>query len=205
MFNSDDCIGVLGRRGTGKTFLSRQIQNAYPRKIIFDVLHDPVYANVPNQLYGFEEYCNFILKTENASSFEVVVNFDVENADNSDVFNEMLRIAYYRGSVLIVIEEVQSFTSAHLMPKWLQECFFTGRHRDIALIFTTQRPARCHKDMLSQCHHIFCGKLHTRADIDHVSNFLGNSADDITMLNDREFLYWNGSEISKINNSLQKL
>jgi len=187
MLKSTDVIGIMGRRGCGKSFLGGKLRNVFPRRVIFDTTHE---HTGPLMVYDFKQFSQVMLYTENASQFEIIVRFDIEHSKKSEEFDEMLKILYYRGSVCIVLEEIQNFSSPHSISPFLEHIFTTGRHRDLAVIYTTQRPGQLHKTALSQSSHIFCGQLHDRNDLNQVGNFMGADSKKLAHLPEYHFLWW---------------
>jgi len=200
--SSTDIFLSLGRRGSGKSYLLRRISAAYPRKVIFDSLGE--YTDTDGSLcYSFEEFTQAVLNTEHDSSFTIIFRFDPEKEDSRPEFNEALRILWYRGNCFVLIEEIQLFASTHAMPLWLKNALLTGRHRNLALGFSTQRPGECHKTIISQANHVFAGSLHEKNDLDYVRSVVGEGAYQCPLLQPRQFIYFRpGQEITKINNDL---
>lgn len=188
-FKDTDVFLFLGRRGSGKSYLARRVSGAYPRKVIFDTLGE--YTTSDGTLcHSFDDFSQKLLETENSQSFTLIYQFDIESADQGDEFNHALRCIYYRGNVLVIVEEIQNFASTHHLPHWLRQSLFTGRHRNMALAFTTQRPGECHKSIISQANHCFFGPLHEKNDTDYCKAVLGSHAQTLSTLPDREFLYF---------------
>lgn len=205
MFNQIDVVAVFGRRGSGKSYLAQKIQSLYPKRVTFDTLNE--YTD-GIQCTNFNDFANALqnLKAQNAQSFHLVYQFNIEGVNHDDEFNQAMRLCYYFGGLTVTIEEIQSFCSVHKMPHWLKNSLLTGRHQNMAIIVTTQRPGECHKTIMSQCSHIFTGQLHDRNDIKYVSNFIGTEANDLYLLDQREFLHFtHGSEIRKMSNDFQYL
>lgn len=199
MFTSTDVFLTLGRRGSGKSYLARRISEAYPRRVTFDLLDEHVDGDA---VYTFDEFCEKIKGLENASSFNVVFKFSPESIDLSNEFDHALRILWHRGNVCITVEEIQEFCGTHSMSHWLRQQLLTGRHRNNALIFTTQRPGECHKTIVSQASHVFAGSLHEKNDIDYVRSVLGERAYELQNLPPRDFLWFRpGQNIQKIDNN----
>lgn len=191
MFRSIDVIEIFGRRGCGKSYLCQKIQNMYPRLIIFDSLGEYNEEDFgENVFYNYFSFSEFILKTENENNFRALIKFDVDNSRYNEEFHHMLRLIYHRGNLCLVIEEIQNFCSPHYIPHFLLQLFLTGRHQNLAVILTTQRPGTLNKNILSQATHIFCGSLHSKNDVREVSQFLGEDADKLTALKDRQFYWW---------------
>ena len=192
---SIDVIGFFGRRGCGKSFLCKKVQSAFPRLFIFDSLHE---YEGENEIYNFDEFCEAVKQSIGKSSFTYIIRFDIETAKKSETFEQMIRLLYYRGSVTIVIEEIQNFCTPHFIGHYLENAFLTGRHRDLSILYTTQKPSTVNKKILSQSTKIFCGGLQTRGDIFEVANFLGDVSKSISELKDRHFLFWEIGQAPKV-------
>lgn len=204
-FNSTDCILIMGRRGCGKSYLARKVQDIYPRKIVFDTLHE--YEGVGEHVHSFDEFCNKLIELNNSrpDNFTLIVNFDPETVSSDDEFNEMLRLSYYFGNVQIVIEEVQEYSTTHQLPHWLKKLLLTGRHQNISLLFTSQRPGEINKTILSQCLHIFCGQIVEGNDLRYIASFLRQDSQKLSTLPDRQFIYFSPAGIIQINNELKNI
>lgn len=199
MFKSTDVIGIFGRRGSGKSFLGKKIQTAFPRRIIFDT----TFEYDGQIITSYDEFAEFMLAHENSKEFEVIVRFDIDTSKKSEQFDEMVKLIYARGSVLVVIEEIQNFCTPYQMSPYLEHLFTTGRHRDLAVIFTTQRPAQVHKTAMSQCTHIFCGQLHDKNDLNQVSNFLGRESKELSNLKEHHFIWWRPGKIVQLDDNFR--
>lgn len=187
----------MGRRGCGKSFLAKKIQDIYPRKIIIDTLNE--YSS-PDLIYSFHEFCEKIKQCQHLNSFTLIYQFDPESEKSIDEFNEILRICYYFGNIQIVIEEIQIFASPHYMPHWLKQCLLIGRHQGLSMMFTTQRPGELNKTILSQCAHVFCGQMIEGNDVKYVSSFLNQNSEKLINLPQREFIYFSTQGIKQIKN-----
>lgn len=200
MFQQTDKILIMGRSGCGKSYLGRRLQSIWPRRIIIDSLNE--YDGEKEVFYDFNLIADRLIKAEKNKEreFTLVFQADPEIEDNLEVFNQLIRIGYYYGDLLIVVEEVQNFSSPHQLPHWLRNALLTGRHKGLALMFTSQRPGEVNKTIVSQCAHIFCGNLIDKNDINYVSGFLNEDANKLINLKDREFIYRSPSGIEKITN-----
>lgn len=188
-FKADDCILIMGRRGCGKSYLAQRLQKIWPRRVILDTLAD---YNEGEIVRSFSEFCEKMqeLKKSAANKFTVVYKFNPESELTDAEFNEILRVCYYFSGLQIVIEEIHNFASPHRLPKWLRNCLLTGRHQNISIMVSTQRPGELNKTILSQSTHIFCGQITEGNDLDYLKKFLKNYAEKLISIPARRFLYF---------------
>ncbi len=199
MFASTDCVLVLGTRGCGKSYLSKKCQEAWSRIFIYDTVME--YTDDDGFIVrDFNSFCEFLKSNESSDSFVLIYQASPEDSDEQEIiFNQIMRVCYYTGNMLIVIDEVVNVSSPHNLPKWLKENYLTGRHQNIAVMATTQRPGELHKTILSQSNHIFCGRIVETNDLNYVKSFLNKPKEDLANLPDREFFYKNKTSVTKIN------
>lgn len=203
-FSHIDVITILGRRGCGKSFLGKEIQKVFPRKFIFDVINE-YHGDVEIRTFG--EFKAFIerIEYEKLSKFTAIIKFNIDDPRRFDVFDQMVRVLFHLGSCTIVVEEVQNFIDPHNIGDYFSHAFTMGRHRDLSVIMTTQRPSKMHKDALSQSTHIFCGNLTSKSDISHVADALNMKGESIANLDDCEFYHFcpfNNPKVQKINTKI---
>lgn len=200
MIKETDCVLIMGTRGTGKSFLGRNLQKLWPRRVIFDPL-DEYESDVVAT--NFSELAEILAEFDRTGRdrFEIVVKSDPEVDRSDEELEQMLRICYYFGHIQIVMEEVQLCSTPHSLPKWLKNALLTGRHQGLSLLFTTQRPGELNKTILSQCNHIFCGRIVEGNDVRYVSSFLNESSDRLSSLPDRKFLYFHNGRVLEVQNS----
>ena len=188
----------MGQRGCGKSYLAQGIQKIWPRRIILDTLSDYNEGEVVHSFHEFAERLQHFHSEKN--DFTLIYKFDPESDLSAEEFEEILRLSYYFGNVQIVIEEIHNFSSPHVLPKWLKNCLLTGRHQNVSLLVTTQRPGELNKTILSQCGHIFVGKIVEGNDLRYISAFLRQDANRLVSLPERRFLYFSKNGVQEISN-----
>lgn len=210
MIKATDCIAIMARRGHGKSHLAKGIQKIWPKRVIIDSLSE--YQEEKKKKNGdfensiivnnFDLFCQKMdeLKNNKSEKFVLIFNFDPESDLNLEIFENILRICFYFQNIQIVIEEVQLYSSPHFLPHWLKQCLLVGRHKGLSLLFTTQRPGELNKTILSQCSHIFCGKITEGNDLKYISNFLNQDAEKLINIQHRKFLYFSDDGIKEISN-----
>lgn len=190
----------MGRRGCGKSYLAKRLQELWPKRVIIDSLNE--YKD-GDKVKTFKDFCEKLIEFKNtkAKSFVLVFQFNPEEELNEETFNQILRVCYYFGNIQIVIEEVQLYASPHRLPHWLKQCLLTGRHKGLSLLFTTQRPGELNKTILSQCAHIFCGQIVEGNDLRYIASFLNQDAQRLSSLPERRFIYFSDDGIKEISNN----
>lgn len=202
MFISSDKTLIMGRSGCGKSYLCRRLQKIWPRRVIIDSLAE--YQDEKERFTTFDAITARLKKAKetNEKEFTLVFQFDPEIESGDEIFNQLLRVCYYFENILVVIEEVQVFSSPHYLPHWLKTSLLTGRHKNMALMFTSQRPGEVNKTIVSQCRHIFCGNLIDKNDLNYVSGFLNENSEKLINLKDRNFIYRGPHGISEVTNEI---
>lgn len=193
MIGPTDITTIFGQRGSGKSTLGRSISELYRRVIVIDRLREWTEGDlITDNLIEAE---NFLINSLGKSNFKLIFQFNIEaeSETQSAVFNSLLRSIYYRGkisgeNICLLVEEVHFFASTHKVEKWLSECIFTGRHANLAIIASSQRPATVNKALISQSANIFIGQLYEKRDIDYIYDCIGDIAENIPKLNKFEFL-----------------
>lgn len=201
MMSPTDCLLVMGRRGCGKSYLAQRLQKLWPRRVIIDSLDEYRDGDIVS---NFEDFTEKLIeyRKKQLKEFELIYQFDPENDLSADEFNEILRVLFHFSNIQIVIEEVQLYSTPTMLPKWLKHCLLIGRHRNLSLLFTSQRPGQINKTIISQCAHIFCGQIFEGNDLKYVSNFLNQSTEKLINLPDRKFLYFSKDGIREISNNI---
>lgn len=175
MFGPTDITIIFGKRGCGKSVLQRRISSCYPRLVVIDRLKEHRDGDFVTK--DFNQFANFLSRamTENWATFKLVLQFDVEQKteDQENVFSHAVRLVYKWGeitrkNIALSVEEVQHFAGPTSIDHWLFESVMTGRHSNMALLASSQRPASVHKGLVSQASHVFIGQLFERRDIEYL-------------------------------------
>lgn len=205
MFNSTSRICIFGISGSGKTTLCRNLQKYFLNVFIFDTLNEYTEEDVNGNVFrDFKSFSNFVIDTKEKNGVRAVFQFDIENPNNAEIFDECIKLLYYRGNCTIVIEEIQNFASTHTIPPYLKQVSLTGRHRNISFITTTQRIAECHKTVLSQAHHRFCGYCDNPTDKKTLREW-GIPENEIDQIDFYEFVWKDGKDIYWVDNKMNFL
>ena len=205
MIGPTDITAIFGQRGSGKSQLGRAISKLYPRRVIIDVLKEWKPSEADLITDNFFEACDFLLRTLGNKSWTLVFQFDLDthSKDRMKVFNALIRTVYKRGektgeNVCLLIEEVHFYCTSGSTEEWLANSATTGRHANMPMIVSSQRPAQVAKLLVSQAANIFCGSLHEKRDIEYLRQTIGDDADKIPSLEQYHFLFHKIGEQSQI-------
>ena len=196
MISPTDIVIAFGLRGSGKSFLTRKLSEAFPRRVVFDRLQE---WSDENAIFvsTFEDFAREWQRVHALNRFTIVFQFDIESSSEiqSAEFNEVIRIVYKSGRstghfTTLFIEEIHFFAGPHFIEPWLFEATLTGRHSHIGIIANTQRPASVHKSIISQATHIFVGQLFEPRDMEYLAATIGDAAFRAKSLQKRQFLHF---------------
>ncbi len=127
-------IGVVGRRGSGKSTSAKKLLQATPRLFLFDVMGE--HSWVPNPL-SIPDWPRFVAWSGGEQQFAgalIPEDLDAELAT-------FARAAYDRGDCLVGLEEVPMYCSPGALPDALDRLVRLGRHRQVSVVWTAQRMA----------------------------------------------------------------
>jgi ABC-type dipeptide/oligopeptide/nickel transport system ATPase component len=203
-FSNIDKVLIIGASGCGKSYLGRIVQKSFNRIVCFDIMNE-YHVKDDFVINNFQEYSQMIrrIENENLKSFFYVVKFSIDDDhEMMEMFlNQALRLNFHVGNMTTVIEEVQEYCDPYNIPKYVRKSMLMGRHHELSFVMTSQRPALLNKTIISQCTHIFCGRLVDKNDLKYVSAFLGRDSKELSSLSKGEFLWYdttNSHSIRKI-------
>lgn len=209
-FGPTDKIAIFGRSGCGKSTLQTAITSCYPRLIVIDRMREHSSGDFITS--NFEDYARFLTQMiqTNQPRFKLVYQFDIEClTDQQEMFFEQaLRLAYRYGQVTgnnlcLSVEEVQFFAPPTYIPHWLKECVLTGRHANLAVVVSSQRPAAVHKDLVSQSSHLYVGQLFEMRDMEYLRHTIGEAAFQAKELPQGEFLHYSLGQVRRVSNGFR--
>lgn len=204
-FRANHVTAILGRRGCGKSTLSKNIQNVYPRRFIFDVVND--YPHVAHKIQEFQQLKNYLPVLKSAKHFEIVFQAPPfqDRKKRTLVFDHVLRVLFTVKNLTVVIGEVQTFSHSHMMTEGFEDTLMMGRHANVSMIIDTQRTANMHKDIVGMCDHIFMGQMHEKNDIIYLADSTGVAKEILPQLPVGDFMWWRpgGHDIVKITTQIE--
>jgi ABC-type dipeptide/oligopeptide/nickel transport system ATPase component len=138
-------VGIVGRKGTGKSTHLGKLLRYCPRFVAFDVMGE--HSTTQNRLERPAQLAHFLKWSRGQSRFACAY---VPAADPEEEIEEVARLVYARGDLCFLCEEVPLYTQAGYMPPLFGKLARTGRHKQIDLCWTAQRAAEVPKVLTSQ-------------------------------------------------------
>ena len=139
-------VGIVGRKGSGKSTRTATLLKYAPRIIAWDPMDDHSRL-LPD---SFDTICTLLddyfeeTKSHQTFACDYVPGDNLEND-----FEELCVLAYDHGPLLFVVEEAPLVCRANFMPPTFGKIVRTGRHRGIDLLWTAQRASEVSRTLTS--------------------------------------------------------
>lgn len=153
-------LGLFGARGSGKSRKAKQfLSDERPARVLvwdtMDEYNDHAQA-VPS--------LSVMLGRSAAPAFALRYVPRGTDRELAARFGAFCALAYARGDLVLVVEELQRVTAPSWAPAEWSDCTLRGRHRRLAIIGISQRPANVDKNFFSMATFLSTGRLAFPAD-----------------------------------------
>jgi hypothetical protein len=138
-------VGVVGRKGSGKSTRVQVLLRYCPRFVVFDVMGEHAKEN-GNRLETTRQLSEFLRWSRQQPAFAATF---VPSGELDEEIEEVARLIYARGELCFVCEEVPLYTQAGYMPPLFGKLIRTGRHQQIDIVWTAQRAAEVPRTVTS--------------------------------------------------------
>jgi hypothetical protein len=132
-------LGIIGRKGTGKSTLTKEILQHGEREFIFDTAGDHTW--VPDRFTEIDQAYQYIF--DQASSPAPFIGSFVPEGDDDETlqrdFSEISTAIWESGNVTYVVEELPMLSNPQWAPPRFNRILRLGRHRAINIAYTGQR------------------------------------------------------------------
>jgi DNA helicase HerA-like ATPase len=163
---SNVVISIFGRKGGGKSFLTKEIIEEHRRVFIFDTV-----GEYEGAIESFEAGVQATLEAQEKRRFKIA--FRIVNDEDA---LRLMRLVYDVPRTLVVFEETSFYCSPSYLPEELARFVRYGRHREISQIYISRRPAEISRDLTAQSDIIVSFQQHEPADLEYLGRVMGPEA-----------------------------
>lgn len=185
MSSEKKIILILGKRGTGKSYLANKLIAGERRLLVFDTLGEYAGGVVFDSEYAvkFKEFWRSVYR----KNFRLIYRPLKPDAEIDDI----AELVFLLGNMTFLVEEVDCYCTSYQISDSFAHIIQRGRHKDITLIGVTQRPYGIHRLLTSQAKEIYIFGTNEPRDIDYLKILLGVEVEaKLKELKQYEYLHW---------------
>ena len=178
-------ILVIGKRGSGKSWLVKKLIEDHRRLLVYDIMSEYTGGIV----FGTETGLDFNLFWGHVykKDFSLIYR-PVQPKQEIDL---LARLVFALGNMTFVVEEIDSICSAYDLPETFSRIIARGRHRNITLIGVTPAPFGIHRDLTRQAKEIYVFSTNEPRDRFYFRSLLGKEIESkLDALGQYEYVKW---------------
>src|SRR4030043_512186 len=176
---------ILGKRGTGKSYLANKLIENEKRLLIFDTLGEYNNGVVFDAEYAerFREFWKRVYRG----------NFRLINRplNPESEIDEIAELVFLLGNMTFLVEELDCYCTSWQISDAFAHIIQRGRHQNISLIGVTQRPFGTHRLLTSQAKEIYIFGTNEPRDRDYLKLLLGEQIEaKLDQLQQYQYVHW---------------
>lgn len=185
---------IFGRKGSGKSTLGENLMSVYRRVIFFDFLNEHS-KSAKFKVRSARDFIAFDKKHPNTSVIFASYTFEDES-EHSEEVEAILNYLYKTGEntdknaeTVLFFEEGQFYFPEKLLTFTLKKIITGGRHAQLNMIITTQRPAQISKALVSSADIVYMSFIWEKNDYEYIKrSFPQEVVSKFEFLHDGKFL-----------------
>lgn len=180
-------VGIIGRKGTGKSTYLEDLLQGEDRVVVFDAMAEHGDWS-PNELASSEELKEFELwaKKRRFAAANYVPGEEIEAE-----IEAVSQLVYEFGRISFAVEEVPLICSPSYLPKKFGKLIRTGRHRLIDIYWTAQRAGEVSRTLTSLTDEFVLFSQTEPRDLDAIASRCGaDVADCVAHLGKHDYIKW---------------
>lgn len=173
---------ILGKRGSGKSFLVKQYVKTFDRYLVFDTLGEYTEGIIFTDIGELHEFWGKNLDKK----FKLIY----QPLQPEEEFPAICNMAWACENLVFIVEEVDRFSDSFHLSYEFANIVQRGRHRNITLIAISQRPYRVNRTLSSQVKELYTFQQSEPRDIAFLSEFIGQDVEKVRNLPQYNYLHW---------------
>lgn len=186
LIKSNQRVAIIGKTGSGKSYLIRKVSHQFKRVLFFDPKHE--HGDLKGQTTHTVETTKKVLEKKD-NFFIIYQPYDL----SPETWNEVCEAVFRKGNMVVVMDEVERWSSPRVV-EWHDKIIRMGRTRGIGIIHLIQRPAFIDNYILSESEHFIIFNLNLESDRKKVEGVIGEVAEKARDLTAYHFLYYSPLE-----------
>ena len=178
-------ILIIGKRGSGKSYLAQKMIADHRRLLVYDIMSEYTGGIV----FGTEthsEFCTFWLM-----SYKRNFRLIYRPIQPKKEIEDLASCVFALGNMTFVVEEIDSICTAYDLPETFSRLIARGRHRNITLIGVTPAPFGIHRDLTRQAKEIYVFNTKEPRDRDYLRTLLGQGIEaKLDALEQYQYVKW---------------
>lgn len=167
-------ITIFGRKGSGKSFLTKEITEDHDRVLALDSLGEYGREHKFEVFTDFDSLVDRLVEAEEEPTFRISARLV-----NDEEALDTLRVAREISNQLIVIEEASLYCSPTQLPEEIAWLIRYGRHQEIDLIFVARRPSEVNRDVTAQSDIVVTFQQREPRDVVYLRSMFGVEAEKV--------------------------
>jgi len=195
----NEIVVVLGKKGSGKTFMARSLVKDKRRLVVYDPMRQ--FSSCGVVLGHFEDILSYI-SINRRGPFRAVYQPEIPLDAKDDVVRfEFIRICDLVNRLVDVYFLVDEIDNC-LPPRDRENGFFKnmiqrGRHAAVSLVATTIRYTDTQRGLTAQADKIICFHTHEPSDVKYFRAYFGKLADDLPNLPPYHYVKYEKGQASR--------
>lgn len=178
-------IVIIGKRGSGKSYLARKLIEREPRLLIFDTMseYNEGVMFETEELQQFKAFWKHVYRRP----FRLIYR-PLMPEKEIEVIAELV---FLLGNMTFVVEEVDCYCTPYQISDAFAHIIQRGRHKNITLIGVTQRPYGIHRLLTSQAKELYIFSTSEPRDRDYLKSLLGQEIEaKLDALQQYQYVKW---------------
>jgi hypothetical protein len=172
-------IGIIGPKGSGKTFDICRYLKACPTFACFVIFRNDVgYLSVTDEV--ITENPRQLAEAMKQSEFRIVYHPSIPEVRDGEFhfpfFDKFVEICFRRGNCTMVIDEAHLLCDARNCPPYLLMSLIDGRRRNLNIVYVSHRFATVSRMLTANTDEFWLYKITESADLDEIRKRCGAEA-----------------------------